>query len=224
MHAGGGQHILAAVGQAHAIRTQAQDREVRGTAPQVDHQHQALARQAALVVQRGGNRLELERHLVKPDRARRLQQGLLGQGIALGVVIDEMHRPPHHHAPGCCAQGLAGALTQHPQESRDDVEEADRAVVDDGGLEQQRTAQQAFQRAHQPALGAAQVMCQRIAAEMGAALLGVVEHGGRHGQRLAFERNQTGQALVVGPGHGRVGSTEVDAERALKRRSHEITG
>ena len=125
-----------------------------------------------------------------------------GRSVGRGIIDDEMHRPAQHHAPVCRAQGLGGALAQHDRELGD-------AVL------QQGATQQALERTHQPALGAGQVLDHGIAAQVGAVVFGVVEHGGGRGQRITFQRDQACLATGVGPGHGRIGGVEVYAQRAV---------
>jgi len=180
VHAGGGQHIAGAVGQHHALRAQAHHGEVRCTATQVHHKHQALSREAPLVVQRRRNRLQLKRHLVKPDRLRRLLQRGLRQRVTLRVVVHKMHRPAHHHTGGRFAQRVGGAFAQRVQKGGHDVQKAHLLAVHLGFFHQQRTAQQAFERAHEPALGAAQVLRHGIAPEVCLVVFSVVKHRRGH--------------------------------------------
>ncbi|MDT4878939.1 hypothetical protein FQZ97_1145770 [compost metagenome] len=104
VHTGGGQHVTRAVSQLHALRAQPHHGEIGRATPQVHHQHHALALQPPLVVQRGGNRLQLKRHLPETHGLRGLQQGVLRQRVALQVIVDKMHRPAHDHLGGRHAQ------------------------------------------------------------------------------------------------------------------------
>ncbi len=220
VHARGGQNVSAAVGVPPALGPQAHHREVRGAAPQVHHQHGAFFRQALLVIQRCGNRLQLKRHLVKAHRQHRLAQRGFGLCVALGVVVHKMHGPAHHHAAWRAAQVLRRAFAQGGQKGGDDVLKADLLVPDLRGLQQQRAAQQAFERTHQAALGAFQIVSEGLAPKVGAAVFGVVEHGRGHGQGLTLQRDQTCTVLGAQPGHGGVGGAEIDAERASGGRGH----
>ena len=212
VHTRGGQNVRAAIGLLPALWPQAHHRKVRGTTPQVHHQHGALFRQALFVVQRGRNRFQLKRHLVKTHRLHGLAQGGFGLCIALRVVVHKMHGPAHHHAARCAAQVQCSAFTQSGQKGADDVLKTDLLVLDLRGLQEQRAAQQAFERAHQPAFSAFHVMPDGIPPKVGGLVFGVVEHGGGHGQGLALQRDQAGAAFGAEPGHGRVGGTEIDAE------------
>ena len=55
-------------------------------------------------------------------------------------------------------------------------------------------AQDALERTHQPAFGAGQVEADRLAAEMGAAVLGIEEDRGRDRDRRAFEQQRAAPA------------------------------
>ena len=132
VHAAGGQHVVPAVGQAHALRPQAHHGEVRGAAAHVHHQHGLFAVQAALVVQGRRDGFELKSHFCKPDRLRRLLQRRLRQRVARRVVVHKMHGPAHHHARGRAAQAVRGTLAQRGQKGGDDVLKADLPVVDLG--------------------------------------------------------------------------------------------
>ena len=224
VHAAGGQHVVQAIGQAHALRPQAHHGEVGGAAAHVHHQHRLLAVQAALVVQGCGDGLQLKSHFFKPDRLRRLLQRRLRQRVARRVVVHKMHGPAHHHARGRAAQAVRGTLAQRGQKGGDDVLKADLPVVDLGRFQQQRAAQEAFERAHQSPLGAFQVVRHGVAAKVGAQVFAVVEHGCWHGQRLAFERNQARSTAGRGPRHSRIGGAEIDAERARWGKSHGVSG
>ena len=173
------------------------------------------------VVQRGRNRLQLKRHLVKTHRPHGLAQRGFGLRIALRVIVHKVHGPAHHHAARRTAQVLRSAFAQGGQKGADDVLKTDLLVPDLCGFQQQRAAQQAFQRTHQAPIGAFHVMPDGIAAKVGAVVFGVVEHGGGHGHGFALQRDQAGVALGAEPGHGRVGGAEIDAECADGGGHHE---
>ena len=98
VHAVVGQDVVAALGAAAARRAHAHEREVGRAAADVGHQHELFAVDPAFVVERGGDRFVLEVHLGKAHgMCRALQRGLRAR-VALGVVVDEEHRPAQHHA------------------------------------------------------------------------------------------------------------------------------
>ena len=224
VHARGRQHVDAAVRVRDALRPQAHDGEVGSTTAYVDHQHHRFTVQALLIVERRGNRFELELHFGKARAVRGFAQRAFGQRVALGVVIDEMHRPAQHHALGHLAQLLLGAGGQMAQKQRNDVLVAHQIAVHHGLVLQQRAAQQALERAHQPPLLAFEVLGHGVAAVMGAQFLGMEEQGRGHGQHLAFQRNQAGRVGADTQRHRRVGGAEINAEGAGKRRSHQSEG
>ena len=95
---------------------------------------------------------------LKPDRARGGLQRGLRRGVALGVVVDEEHRPAEHGAVDRRAGARLGQRLQVPQVAGDHVEVAHRAAAADVGvLLDQRRAEHALHRAHQPAVDAVDV-------------------------------------------------------------------
>ena len=169
-------------------------------------------RHALLVVEGGGDRFQLEADLAKARDARGCAQAVFGALVALAVVVDEVHRPADHGALGSMAQLAFGARGQLVQVARDDVLVAQHAVVHGRLLLHQRAAEQALERAHQPAFGAGEVQRDGLAAEVRAAVLGIEEEGGRHRRVAAFERQQPRRRASDRRGDGRVGSAEVDAD------------
>ena len=98
-------------GAAVAIGSEPDDRKIRGAAADVGDQRQLLAGDAALVVQRGRDRLELERHLLEADRKRDLAQRLLRAGVAVRIAVDEMDRAAMHYGlERAAGRGLRAAL------------------------------------------------------------------------------------------------------------------
>ena len=221
VHTRGGQNVRTAIGLLPSIWPQAHHRKVRRTTAQVHHQHRAFFGQALFVVQRGRNRLQLKRYLVKTHRLHGLAQRCFGLRIALRVIVHKVHGPAHDHAARCAAQVQRSAFAQSGQKGADDVLKTDLLMPDLCGLQQQRAAQQAFQRTHQTPLGAFQIVFESIPPKVGAAVFGVVEHGRGHGHGLTFQRDQAGVALGAEPGHGRVGGAEIDAECADGGGHHE---
>ena len=79
-----------------ALGRDADDREVRGAAADVDDQRQLFARHRALVVERCRDRLELEVDVLEALRARGLFELALRRGVGFGIVVDELHRAAEH--------------------------------------------------------------------------------------------------------------------------------
>ena len=220
MHAGRGQHIAAAISPGHALGAQAYHGEVRGAAANVHHQHQRLAVDALLVVQRGGDGLELKTHVLEPCRQRGLAQRVLSLLIARGVAIHKMHRPPHHHPPGHAPQRVTGLLRQHPQEEADDVLVADHLVVYRRLVLQQRTAQQALERAHQPPFGTRQVLRHRIAPKVRALVFRVEEQRRGQRRRIPLQRHHPRRPSTLAHRHRGIGSAKVDTKRDVLQKGH----
>ncbi len=214
VHAAGGQDVVAAIAAAGLLRAQAHDGEVGGTAADVHHQHHGFLREALLVVQRGGNGLHLEIHFAQACGARGIGQGLLRLAVALGMVVHEMHGPAQHHALGQAAVQRGTRPVGHAaQEQADDVLVAHELVVHRRLFLQQRTAQQAFEGAHEPARLAVQVLGHGVAPEMGAVLVRMEEQRRGHAAGIALQRQQACGLAGGAPGHGGVGGTEIYAQR-----------
>jgi len=125
-----------------------------------------------------------------------------------------VHGAAQHHVRGRGTGLRLRARGQLGQEGGDDVLEADGLAVDLGFFQQQRAAQQAFERAHQPAFGARQVLRHGIAPKVRAVVFRIEKQRRGHGQRIAFQRQRLGQPTVLPPGHGGIGGAEVDAQHA----------
>jgi hypothetical protein len=118
-----------------------------------------------LVVQRRGDGLELEGHLLEAHLARGGFQRRLGLGVARRVVVDEEHRPAQHRARDGVAGLALGQGLEVAQVAGDDLQKGHRmALAQVGALLDQRGAQHALHRAHQPALDAVHIGAQRGAA------------------------------------------------------------
>ena len=102
MDAAVGKDVVLAVAGRGTLWRDPDDRKVRGAAAHVDNQRQFLARHALLVVECRGDRLELEGDVPKTLRAGRLLQLSLGRGVRVGIVVDELHRPPQHDGVDAC--------------------------------------------------------------------------------------------------------------------------
>ncbi|MCY1552627.1 hypothetical protein D9M68_890340 [compost metagenome] len=98
------------------------------------------------------------------------------------------------------------------QEARDDVLEADQPVVDGGFFLHQRAAEQALERAHEPAFDAGQVQRDGVATEVRAAVLGIEEEGSRQGGGAALDGKQARGLAGGGKGNRGIRSAEIDAD------------
>ncbi len=172
-----------------------------------------LALDPAFVVEGGGDGFQFEGHLVEAGGTGGGFQGGLGGGVAAGVLVDEMHRPAHDHAARACAQHGFCTGAQLGQETGNDVAKGNRLAMHGGALVDERAAQQALERPHQPAFIARQVTLHGGAAERRAAVLVGEEQRGGQGGGAVFERQHAAAAIRQRHGHGRVGGAEVDADR-----------
>ncbi|MOA13541.1 hypothetical protein D3C78_1336000 [compost metagenome] len=110
------------------------------------------------------------------------------------------------------------------QEQRNDVLVAHQMAMHRRLVLQQRAAQQAFERAHQPPFLAFEVLRHGIAPVMGAVLLGMEEQGRGHDHLLPFKGDGTDGTASNAQRHGRVGGAEINAKGAGERRSHQSEG
>src|SRR5271155_283307 len=111
MHAGKSQDVLTAVARSCTLRRDPHHRKVRGTSTDVGHQRDLLGLDALLIVEGGGNRLELE--------SDPLETG----GVGLGIVVHKERRTAEHHARRRRAEVLASRYTQEPKKRSDDLAE-----------------------------------------------------------------------------------------------------
>ena len=81
VHAVAREHVAGALDAARTA--DADHREVGRAAADVGHEHEAFAIEATLVVERRGDRLELERDLAKADRLGRAAQRVRGTGVGV---------------------------------------------------------------------------------------------------------------------------------------------
>ncbi|MNO68542.1 hypothetical protein D3C76_593800 [compost metagenome] len=213
VHAAGGEDVGLAVGDVAALRRQAHQGEVRGTAADVDDQHQFLALDAALVVEGRGDRFVLERHFAEADLPGHLDQGVGSFPVGLLVVIDEEHRAAQHDGIELAPGSRLATLLQLAEEQPEQVLERQRAAQHGGFALQQAGAQQALQRAHQAAFVAFQVFVQGQAAVHRAAFLDVEEHHRRQGDPAVLQYDQRLRVRAP-PADGGIGSAEVDAQGA----------
>src|SRR3990167_2072852 len=87
MDAAGGEDVGMPFGEHMSLGRQANQREVRGTAADVDDQHQFFLADGAFVVKRSGNRLVLERHVLETDGLGHACEGVGGLLVGLLVVV-----------------------------------------------------------------------------------------------------------------------------------------
>ncbi|MNL24133.1 hypothetical protein D3C87_1455560 [compost metagenome] len=204
-----GQDVGLAVELPGAVRRQPHQRKVGGTAADVGHHHQFLARDARFVVERGSNRLVLERDVLEARRAGNLAQRVLGQLVGLGVFVDKEHRPAQHRLGERGAGGLFGAAFQFADEMGQQLAEGHGLAHDLGAVVHHRRAEQALERAHQPALVAGQVVAQRGAPVADQRVL-CVEEDHRRQRGLAIFQRQQHRLVGAQPAYRGVGGAEVE--------------
>ena len=124
----------------------------------------------ALVIERGRDRLELEGDLVEAEPARDLAQRVLGLGVGIRRVVDEMHRTAMHDAAEFDTGRLLRAPLHRTDISGDDVAEGLALAPELRGLVDQRGAEQRLQAAHQPTIGAIHIGLDRAPADRNAAV------------------------------------------------------
>jgi hypothetical protein len=103
-------------------------------------------------------------------------------------------------------------LGQHAQEQADDVLVAHQRVVHRRLVLQQRTAQQAFERAHQAPFGARQVLRNGIAPKVRAMVFGIEEQRCGQGVVLALQRN-----MRAGECPWRTATAELEVPKSMPR-------
>ncbi len=222
VHAVVGEDVGLAVDGAGALGTDADEGEVGGAATDVGHEHLLLAGGALLVVEGGRDRLVLELDLGEAGTAGGTAQSGFGLRVAHRVVVDEEHRPADHRAPDRPAGGRLGAALEVAEIGRDDVDEAHRpAGADVGALLDQRAAEDALHRAHQPAVEAVDIGGRGGAPELAHGrpvqrAVGGVEDGRRHRDEAGFELDQA-HARLARHGDGRVGGAEIDGAKSRVR-------
>ena len=165
VHAAGGEDVVMAFGDHVPLGRQADQREVRGAAADVDDQHQLFLADGAFVVEGCGNGFVLERHVLEADALGHAFEGVGGFFVGLLVIVDEEHWSAQHHLLEGPLGNHFSALLKLVEKQAEDLFEGDGAAQYGGFAFQQLGAQQAFQRAHQPAFVAFQVLVQGQAAE-----------------------------------------------------------
>ena len=220
VHARGGEDVLRTVPFACVLRAQAHHGEVRRTAANVHHQNAGLFAQALLIVQRCRNGLQLESHFLETCRVRGSFQRSLCLRITLGVSIHKVHGAAQHHTLRHAAHVLLRLLSHVLEEDGNDVLVTHQLAVHCRLVLQQAAAQQAFERAHQAAFFARQVLPHRITAVVRAVVFVVKEQRRGHGRCLAFQRHQLCALPGGAPCHGGVGSTKVNTQRGVRKNVH----
>ncbi len=218
MHAGIGEHVLAAVRPAPRLRRNAHDREVRRAAADIGDQRDLLALHRLLVVHGSRDRFELELDVVKTLLARRLLQLVLRRAVRRLVLVDEMHRASEHdmlHIGPMCGIEMRFEMAEHQP---DNVGERHGARLDARFLVDQRGSEHAFQRPHQAPLGIQRVVLDGAAAEIGMPVLEIEEDGTWDRHRRALDGHESRRAVVDDPDGG-VRRAEVDA---AKGRFHDL--
>ena len=211
-----GQDVAPAVTGRGASRTDPHDREVGRATADVRDEHDLLDVDAALVVERRGERLVLELHLGEARKVRGLRQGPLRGGVADGIVVDEEDRSAQDHLAQRRARRSLCLQAQVAQVADDHIEIAHRtATADIGGLLDQTAAEDALHRAHQATVQTVDVGGDGGTAELAGrpadvVALDAVEHRGRHRHMAGFQLDQPHRAGGVGDRDGGVGGSEVD--------------
>ena len=210
VHAAGGEDVIVTVVETTTLGRQAHQREVRGTTADVDDQHQLFFLDGRLVVECRRDRFVLERHIFETDFARHFDQRVFGFLVSQRIVVDEEHRTAQHHLLEFPTGGGFGAALELADEQPEQVLERHRRAEDAGVVLDQLGAEQAFQRAHQPAFVAFQILMQGQATVDRATFLDVEEDHRRQGDLVVFQRDH-GVHAGAQPADGGVGRAEVDA-------------
>ena len=186
--------------------------------PIVGDQRDFLGADAALIVERGGDRLELEGDVRKTRGPGRRLKLALRRRVGRGVVVDEERGAPDHHVGRRFTEGLAGRRSQEPEKCRDDVAEGMAFVPDSRPLLEKPGAEHAFDRAQVAARLAREIAAERFVAEGGRMVVEAEEQGGRDRCRAVLDRQQTRPIGVADANRG-VRSAKVDAARERHARS-----
>jgi hypothetical protein len=213
MDAAVGQHVAAPVGGFGALRGKADDGEVRGAAADVGDQHDFFALDLRFVMVGRGNRLELEADVLEADGVGDFAQGVFGELVGDGVVIDKKDRAAENGLLEAAPGFAFGPRFQGADEFLEQVAEDDGAAVNFGAAVDQAAAEQAFQGAHQAAFGTGQVFAQAVAADADGVGFGI-EEDDRGQRRLAVFQRQQRRLAGAQPADGGVGGAEIDAAGA----------
>ena len=139
----------------------------------------------------------------------------LGRRIGSVVIVDEAHRTTADHCVEAPSGSGFGIPLQLADEQPDDLAEGHGALLHPGGVVEQRSAQHALQRPHQPAIGAGHVFGHGATPEECGVLLERKEDRRGQCRPSLLERQQCGHA-IVGHRHRRIGGAEIHA--AMRKR------
>ena len=206
-HAVIGQNVRAAIGFAMALWSEPDDREVRGAAADVGDQGDFFRGELALVIQRRGDRLELEGDFVEADFAGDLAQGLLGLAVRVRRIVDEVHGAAMHDVAQLAAGRLFGTALYRAKVIGDDVAKPDAFASQSCGLLDQRRTEHRFQAAHQPAGRAIDIGLDGLAADQHLAV-DFIENGARNCGMTGLQRDQD-RRLVFDHAECRVRGSEI---------------
>ena len=170
---------------------------------------------AALVMQRRRDRLELERDLGKACARGRGFQLPLRLHVRVRVVIDEEGGAAEDDAAGLAAMPGAQASPQEAQESGDDLRERIAPQPDLGLLLEQRRAEDALEGSHQAAGIVREMSPHRLAAIGDAVVLEAEEHRRRDRLPPVLQGEDVG-AVAIDDRRRRVRGAEVDSARGRR--------
>ncbi len=185
-----GEEIVAPVVLARTRWREANERKVGGAAADVGNENKFFARQAGFVVKGRRNGLELEAHVRKTDRVGDLGQRRFCRLVSLRVAVNKIDRAAHHDLRERVLAVLVGAAFQFADELREQVAKEKRATVDFGFAFDQAAAEQAFQRTHQPAFVARQIVGETGTAKASAFVFSVEKDHRGQCHLAVFERQQ----------------------------------
>ena len=174
-----GEDVVAPLGLPGPFWRQAHQRKVGRTAADVGDQHQLFPGDLRLVVEGGGNRLELEGDVLEADGTGHIGQRVLRQLVGLRIVVDKENGTAEHGRREFAACRLLRAAFHFADELRQQHTEWQRTsahfrlAIDEAG------AQQAFQRTHQTAFVTGQITGQRRAAKTDFLVFRIEENDGR---------------------------------------------
>lgn len=175
----------------------AHDGEIRRTAAKVDDHRKLFPRHRALVVERGGNRFELEGDGGKARGAGDRLQLPLGAAVGRLVVIDEPDRPAKHHRVERPFRGLLRPVLHLPEIKPDDLGEGPALRPYRGFFRHRAGAKHALESPHQPPFDPLDIGADRGAAEADMPLLeGKEDRAGQH-DAVAFQRQETGRTISI---------------------------
>jgi len=187
---------------ARALARDAHHREVRGAAADVGDQRDLLGLDALLIVERGGDRLELEGDLRKTCRSRRGFELALRLGVGLGIVIDKECGAAEHHTGRRRSEIFAGRRAQEAQERGNDVAEAQALAPDLGLFLEQPGAEHALDGAQITARLVCDKAIERIVAVGRRMVVEIEEQGCRHRRRTTLYGQQTRAVCVADADRG----------------------